>query len=517
MFGACVRAAPFGIVWPSCANQQSTTTTTLLGTGDVGRFTATGPTNDTIFQSPASVPLLHVGACASAAPDGTAQLCITPGAAPASNAYGMATVHITGTAAQPAPAAGTLVTVSYNVRFVDGVDTYNEFGYGYQLITAFGQLDAAQMPAAAAFGLATGSLPVYFNYPDWDSDVPLGSVWPLTATAQCDSLVTFNENSSTPCKFYQRSDIGAPLRAEWFAVSVTFNVSESSYYLTRATVLVNGTGAPLFDVEAPPPRWSATPIVAGATPVLAFVSARSPAVIWNLYVSATLPNCATQRSTVVTTATTLPPSTGSGTAPHTGISLSPIGTRMRGSNASPSTTHAGTSGSRSDATSTGGSDVTSDSVVTATATGGERTSTNSSGSSDDNLLMSAQRSSSTGAVDDTPLFIALLVVFGSICCVVLLCTVLRKRIRRSTPVKAMYASMPPAARRVCCYPCRKLDYELGSSYEEGESLGECVRVCVRALGMMPGLSAATSGVAAANRSERRAVRRRGRRRRRRRQ
>jgi len=77
------------------------------------------------------------------------------------------------------------------------------------------------------------------------------------------------------------------------------------------------------------------------------------------------------------------------------------------------------------------------------------------------------RSPAKAVIDDTPLFIALLVVFGSICCIVLLCSVFRKRIRRSPPVKALYHAVPPPMRRVFCWPCHKLDYELGSNYEEG--------------------------------------------------
>jgi len=436
-----------GVVWPTCAQPQ----TTLLGTQNLAMLTAFNVINDTLFQPTDAQPPFTAVMCNTTdyhSGKQTSALCVTPSSNPNANTYAVVGVELAGS---NAPSDGTLVEVSFRVEFVEGIDTFNLFGYGFQVSTLLGYVTDEGLPVGPAFGLSTGSLPAYLAYPDWDTVVPLASVWPLQPGFFCDSLILFNENSSTPCKFYQLTDMSGPMRAAWFDVSVTFNMTAADTYVTRASVMYNGTNM-LFSLADLTPRWSTVSHVPLSSqkynPLLGIMSTRSPFRMWNLYANAVLPGCPTLSAVPVSSETTT----------ATTIAASPATTETQAS--TPQTVATGETLPQSIGAPTTAATATS-------TTANANVSTNSMP-----VLMPADAlhtsPRSITVVDDTPLFVALLVAFTCICCLVLSCTVFRKRIRRSAPVRAMYSAVPAPARRALCYPCHKLDYELGSNYEEGE-------------------------------------------------
>ena len=462
-----------GLKWPTCAQP----TTTVL-TGDSLQLLATiGPANDTFYQSPTTQPPFNATMCNAtdtslASGAATPALCVIPSASPSANTYATIATQFS-PVNQPQP--GTLLTISYRLQFLEGIDSFNLFGYGFQAITFFGHFDSEYRPYGPSFGFSTGSLPAYQNYPDWDSIWPLGVVWPLTTSAFCDSLIQFNEYSATPCKFYTFLNSSDPIREGWFQVNVTFNISVTlnastpvSNYVTAASVVMSN-GTVLFNLTDLTPRWSAEPTndtTLMSSPVIGIVSARSPFKMWNLYASATLPGCPPTTTTTTTTTTLFLPTPVplTPTTWATQVSAVPASSPLSAQTLPLSTTP-GTIGSAPVGTTSATVTTTNTDESNATTSTGEQM-----------MLVTSPQFRPTED-DDTPLFIALLVVFGSICCIVLTCTVFRKRIRRSAPVKALYSAVPGPLRHVVCYPCRKLDYELGTTYEEGE-LAFGVRACV---------------------------------------
>jgi hypothetical protein len=471
-----LASGTIGVVWPSC--EQSRPTTTLMGTNGVTLLTVVGPANDTLYQPPVSHPPFTAVACNVSGVSAPA-VCVTPANAPASNTY--ATVAIEFVSQNTFVESGTQVTVSYSVQFIEDIDTYNLFLFGFELITFLGDEQSLQIPTAPAFALSTGSLMQYFNYPDWDSLVPMSIVYPLQTDNVCDSFGS-NENSTLPCAFRRADNMTQALRSGRFDVVVVFNLTTAGFYVTDALV-THVTAGVLFNLTNLPPRWSLTTNLSMTSPVLGFVSARSPFQLWNLFVTAQSPNCPTSAPTPLvrpsrpaTTFATATPSSQDG-----------------------STTDTTTESSEALSTVTN--------IQTATATPIDVTEP------PENLV---DGHSAAQPVDETPLFIALLVVFGVICCVVLMCTVLRKRIRRSAPVRAIYNVTPSPLRAVCCYPCRKLDYELGAAYEEGKRpLLKLIRMITRSQPAIVACDATETTAASVHttrwspRSHRSSVRRRG--------
>jgi len=445
-----VNAADVQMSWPSCATSRLSV---LLSGTQLGALTPYEALGSPFYQPVAT----FVGSVCGTTP-GT--YCLTPNNTPNANTYATVATRfvVSGTANAPAP--GTLVTARFSAQFLDHTDNYNEYVYGLQLWTFLGDYTPlGSEPKGATFSLSTGSLLGNFKYPDWDVITPMALVFPLNTSHVCDSLIMFNENSSTPCKFYNDTPFTSALRWPRFDVEVVFNMTGVSNYLVSAIVRYNGSNM-LFNLTNLQPHWTAIPATPdGNNQVFGFISARSSVELSNISVTATL-NCPpTTKSTTSLTATTVVPT---------------------------STTVVQTSSSSS-STSPPGVPVT---PITSTLTSGSLTSTESSNATNpDNPTINLRANDNTrsrNATDDTALFTALFVTFAVICCCVLMCTLFRKRIRRSRPMKALYFSTPKPLRAALCMLCIKIDHETGATYEEGKLTSRfssfcdsCARVCVR--------------------------------------
>lgn len=447
---ALSACADLTVTWPTCDTQP---TRVLVAPSQFASvFTPSGPSTGPIYQPPATINATLCGADT---------LCFTPAFAPSANSYAALSARVLLAGAGVVP--GTLLRVAYSAQFVAGVDDYNEYNYGFDLITFFGAYGTS--PQGAAFALTTGSTPANYNYPDWDSLVPMCVAWPLGAEFFCDTLLSFNENSTTPCKFYRDTPYTSPLRAGQFDVEVLFNLTGQTAYFVSA--LVRNNGIVLFNITDAVPRWTQSSANSTGPHELGFVSVRSPVRLFNVNISASV-DCAS-------TATPAPPSTRPSRPSFSPVSPSSSTALVPASSAA----GAGTSTNAQHSTADVSSSVTdSGSLASTNNTSGSNTvvsprTTNNNSTSETNAVeeqaLSGDNNASPSAHDNTSLFISLVVVFTLICCVVLSCTVFRRRIRRSPPFKAVYRATPEVVRDLFCVSCSRIDHETGGVYESGEA------------------------------------------------
>jgi hypothetical protein len=377
----------------------------------------------------------------------------------------------------PTPlASNSVITIGYSIQYVEGFDIVNTFGYGFDSLVFFGSSDSMIAPSGPAFGLSTGSPMSNFAYPEFDVVVPMASVFPLRGATNhlCDVLNLYNESSAMPCAFFEQTSFGQPLRTPRFDVTLKFNFTGSTLWLMSALVKYSPSNSVLVNLTNLAESWSSTPATPDKTHYFGVISQRSPLQLTGIYLTVRPPvPCATTSTTTIATITTSKMTRITPAGPITSPSTEPPSTTSTPSQQQQTTIN-GASQTSIDATTTTTHFTSSTSPNSAPlSTNGVTTITTTtinSNQTDPSVLSlplgTTPTENSVGG--ETELFITLFAVFAAICCCFIICTVLRKRVRRSARFRRLYFSAPRPVRVVFCFACRKADEEYQQDYQEGK-------------------------------------------------
>jgi hypothetical protein len=382
--------------------------------------------------------------------------------------------------------ANSIITIGYTVLFVENIDSYNTFGYGFDVIGFFGSSDSLLQPSAPAMGLSTGSFASNYLYPELDVLIPMVTVMPLRGANGhvCDTLNLYNATSSLPCVFFQQTQYSQSYRSWPFTVTLTFNFTGSSLWLMSALVFISSTGlvANLTNLQE---SWSSSPATPNGTHYFGLISQRSPLELTGVYLSVRPPVACTTSSAKTTTSTSITTSTAKQTR-TTQLPQSP--TQSTTNSAQPLSTTLPVSQSTSlgvaMSTTTGATSTVIDSPTTTSTEFTNSSSTTQPQSipitTNSPTIQPNQTTTSLPIISNAPLetnshssiggetelFIALFSVFAVICCCFIMCTLLRKRVRRLPSFRRIYFNTPRPLRLIFFFACRKTDDEQMQDYQE---------------------------------------------------
>lgn len=276
----------------------------------------------------------------------TSSLCLTPQSGKLVKEYAAVLLPLE---SRNSPKPGAVVTIRYTLRYVEGIDTFNLYGFGFRHIVFFGDYLSSKIAIGPSLSLASGSPQANFQYPGFDVAQPIASVQRYMANHTCDTTDAADDQTpATTCKFYTSPVAPAPLRDAQYNITLVITIRNNSIVLSAASVIAFGglsqtTPVMLLNEALLPDRYSAVDVDIGAadkTKYIGIVSHRSPLVISAFRVTAVAPLCAGYTETATTTTLAVSSTASvvsSKSAPTTTIPERPLPTTQQPSIASVTT------------------------------------------------------------------------------------------------------------------------------------------------------------------------------------